>query len=169
VCLSHGAPTQRRIRRGDVGNVEFGAAYKRYTSTIGRQFVLGAPTPRLKELYGVVREACDACIAEIRPGVPAVVPHEAAKRVIADAGLDRYRIHTTGYGLAPGFPPSWGEPLNMFGGSPHTLEAGMVVSIEPPVFIYEERLGVRIIDNVLVTEKGAKLLSRYTRDLIVID
>jgi Xaa-Pro dipeptidase len=166
--FSHGAPTERRLRRGDFGNVEYGATYRRYTSTIGRQFALSAPTARMRELYDVVREAADACIAEIRAGVAAVVPHEAAKRVIAEAGFDRYRIHTSGYGLAPGFPPSWGEPLNMFGGSRYTLEAGMVVSVEPPVFIGEERLGARLIDNVLVTTTGAELLSRSARDLIVV-
>ncbi|WP_164163080.1 M24 family metallopeptidase, partial [Stenotrophomonas maltophilia] len=77
----------------------------------------------------------------IRDGVPALVPHEAAKRVIGREGLDRYRIHTSGYGLAPGFPPSWGEPVNMFGGATYTLRAGMVVSVEPPIFIGEEGLG----------------------------
>jgi Xaa-Pro dipeptidase len=165
--FAHGPPTERALRAGDAGNVEFGAAYRRYTTTIGRQFSLGAPGPRLKEIYRIVREACDACIAEIRAGVPAVRPHEAAKRVIGKAGLDRYRIHTTGYGIAPGFPPSWGEPIHMFGGSPYTLEAGMVLSVEPPVFIPQERLGVRIIDNVLVTPSGCEILSRYPRDLIV--
>ena len=167
--FSHGGPTERRLRRGDTGNVEFGAAYRRYTTTIGRQFSLGPPSARLREIYAVVREACDACIAEIRAGVPAIVPHEAAKRVIAEAGLDRYRVHTTGYGIAPGFPPSWGEPIHMFGGSSYVLQAGMVVSVEPPVFIPEEHLGVRIIDNVLVTERRAELLSRSSRDIIVVD
>src|SRR5437868_9022369 len=84
-CFSHGAPTDRRLRRGDFGNVEYGSTYKRYTATIGRQFSLGPPTPRMRELYAVVRAASDACIAQIRAGVPAVVPHEAAKRVIAAA------------------------------------------------------------------------------------
>lgn len=168
-CYSHGAPTHRRLQRGDLGNVEFGGAYKRYTATIGRQFSLGAPTARAKDVYAIVREACDAFIAEVRAGAKAVAPHEAAKRVIARAGLDRYRVHTSGYGLAPGVPPSWGEPMQLFGGSTYTLAAGMVVSVEPPVFIHEERLGMRIIDNLLVTETGAELLSRYTRDLIVID
>lgn len=167
--FSHGAPTERKLRRGDFGSVEYGAAYKRYTSTIGRQFCIGPPTPRMRELYDLVRRAADACIAEIRAGVPAIVPHAAAKRVIADAGLDRCRVHTSGYGLAPGFPPTWGEPLHMFGGSRYTLEAGMVVTVEPPVFIGEERLGARIIDNVLVTHDGAELLSRFSRDLIVIE
>lgn len=167
-CFSHGAPTERRLRRGDFGNVEYGSAYKRYTATIGRQFSIGAPTPRMRELYDIVRRACDACIAAIRDGVPATVPHAAAKRVIGEAGLEHGRVHTSGYGLAPGFPPTWGEPMHMLANSPYILRAGMVVSVEPPVFLGEERLGARIIDNVLVTKDGAELLSRFSRDLIVV-
>lgn len=170
-CFSHGAPTDRRVRRGDFVNIEYGATFKRYTSTIGRQFCLGAPTARMRELYDIVLRASDACIAEIRAGVPAVVPHTAAKQVIAAVGLDAARVHLSGYGLAPGFPPSWAEPLHLFGESRYTLQAGMVVTIEPPVFLgdEEERLGARIIDNVLVTSDGAELLSRFSRDLMVVD
>jgi len=167
--FSHGAPSLRRLRQGDCANVEYGAAYKRYTVTMGRQFSLGKPSARVQEIYRIVREAGDAMIAAIRAGVPAIVPHEAAKRVIAEAGYDRNRIHTSGYGIAPGVPPAWGEPLNMFGGSTYTLQAGMVVSIEPPIFIKEERIGARIIDNVLVTEMGAERFSRWSRDLVVVD
>jgi len=167
-AYSHGAPTKRILQPGDFGNVEFGTTSHRYTATIGRQFALGQPTPRMLELYGVVREAADAMIATIRAGVPAVLPHEAAKAVIAKAGLDRGRVHTSGYGLAPGFPPTWGEPLHMFGGSGYVLEAGMVVTIEPPVFLGDEGLGARLIDNVLVTDSGAEVLARSGRDLIVV-
>jgi Xaa-Pro dipeptidase len=166
--FSHGAPTLRRLRRGDSVNVEYGATAHRYTATLGRQFSLGQPSVRLTEVYDVVRRACDACIAEMRDGVPAKVPHLAAKRVIGDAGLDRGRVHTSGYGLAPGFPPSWGEPLHMLAGSPYILRAGMVVSVEPPVFLGDERVGARIIDNVLVTPDGTELLSRFSRDLVVV-
>lgn len=168
-CFSHGAPSARLLQHGDFGSVEYGSTYKRYTATIGRQFSIGPPTARTRELYDVVRRASDACIAEISAGVHAAVPHEAARRVIAEAGLDRCRVHTTGYGLAPGFPPTWGEPLHLFGGSRYTLQAGMVVTVEPPVFIGEEHLGARLIDNVLVTEQGAELLSQFSRELIVIN
>lgn len=164
---SHGAPTERLLEAGDFGSVEYGATWRRYTATIGRQFCLGPPTPRMRELYGVVRRACDSCIAEIRDGAPATAPHEAAKQVIGAAGLEHGRVHTSGYGLAPGFPPSWGEPVHMIGGSDYVLRAGMVLSVEPPVFLGEERLGARIIDNVLVTRDGCELLSRTSRDLIV--
>ena len=166
--FSHGPPTDRKLRRGDTGSIEYGATYRRYTSTIGRQFCLGTPARRVIELYDIVRRATDAFIEQVRAGVPAVVPHEAAKRIIAEAGLDHGRVHTSGYGLAPGFPPTWGEPLHLFGGSTYTLQAGMVVTVEPPIFLGEERLGVRIIDNIFVTETGAELLSKSPRDLIVI-
>lgn len=168
-CYSHGAPTDRRLRAGDYGNIEFGATFKRYTATLGRQFCLGPATARMRELLELVRKASDACIAAIRPGVPAHGPHDAAKAVIAAAGLDHGRVHLSGYGLAPGFPPSWAEPLYLFGGCTTPLAEGMVVTIEPPVFLGEERLGARLIDNVLVTSTGCELLSRSSRALHVVD
>jgi len=167
--FSHGAPTQRILRAGDCGSIEYGATWHRYTATIGRQFCLGPPTPRMLELHDIVRRAQDACIAAIRPGVSASVPHEAARAVIAEPGLEPYRVHTTGYGLAPGFPPSWGEPIHMLNDSPYTLEAGMVLTVEPPVFIPAERLGARLIDNVLVTADGAERLTGASRELIVVE
>lgn len=167
-AFSHGAPTERRLALGDYGNIEFGATWKRYTATIGRQFMLGKPSPRMRELYDTVRRASDAMIAAIRAGVPATVPHEAAKQIIGAAGLEPYRVHLSGYGLAPGFPPSWAESLALIGKSPHRLAAGMVITVEPPVFIGEEGLGARMIDNVLVTETGCELLSGVSRDLIIV-
>jgi Xaa-Pro dipeptidase len=120
------------------------------------------------ELYDVVRRASDAMIATIGDGVAAAAVHEAAREVIAKAGLDPFRVHLSGYGLAPGFPPSWAEPLQMIDGTPYTLRAGMTLTIEPPVFIGAEGLGARLIDNVLITESGAELLSGFGRDLILV-
>lgn len=168
-AYSHGAPTERRLMPGDFGSIEFGATAKRYTATLGRQFSLGRPSPRMRELYDVVRRACDAMLLAIGDGVPAVLPHEKACAVISAAGLDAYRVHLSGYALGAGFPPSWAEELLMIGASRHILRAGMVVTIEPPVFIGREGLGARIIDNVLVTDKGAELLSRDSRDLIIVE
>ena len=135
---------QRRVRRD----------FRRYTATIGRQFSIGPPTPRMRELYDLVRRASDAMIAAIRAGVPAVVPHEAAKRVIAEAGLDHGRVHTSGYGLGARLPADLGRADAHVRRQRRTrLQAGMVVTVEPPVFLGEERLGARIIDNVLVTAR----------------
>ncbi|WP_246230635.1 M24 family metallopeptidase [Bradyrhizobium cytisi] len=167
-CYGHGAPTDRRLEVGDFINIEFGAAYNRYCTTIGRQFVLGEPTARMVELYHAARKAADACIRLMQPGTPAVIPHRAAKQVCLDLGLDEYRLHTTGYGIAPGYPPSWGESIHLFEDSPYTLMPGMMLSVEPPIFIHKERLGARIIDNVLVCDDGPELLTTYNRDLIML-
>lgn len=167
-AYSHGAPTERRLQQGDYINIEYGATCRRYTATIGRQFVLGQPTARMRELYDVVRAASDAMLAIIRAGMPAAQVHRAARSVIDDAGLGEHRVHLSGYGLAPGFPPSWAEPLHLIGDSPDVLEAGMVVTVEPPVFLAPEGLGVRIIDNVLVTETGCELLGKAPRDLVYV-
>lgn len=168
LCYPHGAPTQRVLQAGDAANIELGAAFRRYTATLGRNFQLGRAPARLRQVHDVVRDAGAAMIAAIRPGVPAIEPHLAAKRIIAAAGLDAGRVHTSGYGLAPGFPPSWGEPLNMFGGTTGIIEESMVLTIEPPVFLQEERLGARLIDNVIVTATGAELLSRIPREILEI-
>lgn len=165
-CYPHALPTNRKIVKGDDINTEWGSVYRRYVSTVGRQICFGEPRPRIQEIYNIVREACDAAIAEIKHGVPAVVPHNAAKKVIADAGMDEYRTHLTGYSLAPGYPTMWCDSLELFGGSEKILEAGIVLTIEPPIHIHEEKIGARIIDNVLVTETAAELLSKFTRDLI---
>lgn len=168
-AYSHGAPTERVLQSGDFVNIEFGATCRRYTSTIGRQFVLGQPTPRMRALYDVVRQASDAMIASIRDGIAATVPHLTAKQIIAEAGLEPGRVHLSGYSLGAGFPPSWAEPLHLLSDSPYALRAGMVLTIEPPVFVGAEGLGARIIDNVIVTDAGCELLSRVTRDLVIVD
>lgn len=167
-AYSHGEPSDRVIETGDFMHIQFGAHYHRYCITIGRQLCLGDPTQRMRDVYQVVRDAGDACMASMRAGVPASQPHEIAKKIIADAGLDAYRLHMTGYAVGAAFPPSWVEPLIMDSGSNYTLEAGMVIAVEPPVFGLEDGLGVRLIDNVLITNTGCEPLTTTTRNLIVI-
>jgi Xaa-Pro aminopeptidase len=120
------------------------------------------------DVYQVVRDAGDACMAEMRAGVSARVPHEIAKKVIVEGGLDECRLHMTGYAVGAAFAPSWVEPLIMDAGSEYTLEAGMVIAVEPPLFGLEDELGVRLIDNVLITQTGCERLSSTTRDLILV-
>jgi Xaa-Pro dipeptidase len=168
-CFALGGPTERVMKRGDTGLVELGGAYRRYTSTLGRQWSIGKPSARLLDLHKVVLEASDAAMAKMKAGAAAIEAHEALKGVIAKAGLDQYRQHTSGYGMAPGFPPSWGEPTNMFGGSKDVLQADMVMTIEPAVFIQHEGLGVRLIDNCIVKDGGIELLSTTQRDIAIVD
>ena len=166
-AYSHGGPTSRRLEAGDTGNVEFCIPYQRHTVSLGRVFSMGAPGGRIRRLHDVVRQAADACIAVIRDGTPASVAHRAASEVIDTAGFRGHRAHTLGYAVAPAFPPATGEPLQLAEGSSHVLKAGMLLSICPNIFIGAERLGVRLVDNVLVTHDGAEILSTVPRDVIV--
>ncbi len=165
-AYSHGLPSDRVMQAGDLIHTEYGASYRRYNATIGRVFCLGKPTDRMRHIYDVVREACDACIAAMKPGVPTSVAHAAACQPIIDAGFEEYRLHTSGYLLGSAFPPLWIGDVNMIGGDENVLEEGTVLSIEPPVFIGPEGLGARIIDNVLITATGTEIMSRTTRDLV---
>ena len=166
---SHGSPSARRLAAGDVGNVEYCVSYKRHAVSIGRQFCIGKPSVRVRKITAIVQHALEACLAEIAVGVSAAVPYWAAEKVLTDAGLARHRVHTMGYSLGSAFPPATGGPLQLAPESRYMLQAGMVLSICPNVFIHEERLGVRIVDNVLITDTGAEVLSQFPRDLIIVD
>jgi Xaa-Pro dipeptidase len=168
-CYAHGLPVDRVFEAGDFMHVEFGGQYRRYCSTIARHFSMGTASARARQIHAVTQDACEAAIAVIKAGVPAHYPHQVAKDVIRKAGFLEYNLHTTGYGIAPGFPPAWGENINMLDDDDRLLEAGMVVSIEPPIFIHSERIGARLIDCVVVHETGGIVLSRHPRDLIVVD
>ena len=168
-AFAHAEPSDRVINNGDFMHIQFGAHWKRYCCTIGRQIALGKPTQRMLDIYQVARDAVDACIDAMKPDVPATVPHEAAKNIISKAGMDRYRLHMTGYAVGAAFPPSWVEPLVLDSSCPYTLQEGMIIAVEPPLFGLEDGLGVRIIENVLITKNGTETLCKTTRDLKILN
>jgi len=167
-AFAHAEPSDRVISNGDFMHIQFGAHWKRYCCTIGRQISLGKPTQRMLDIYQVARDAVDSCIAAIKPDVPATVPHEAAKNIISKAGMDSYRLHMTGYAVGAAFPPSWVEPLVLESNCPYILQEGMVIAVEPPLFGFEDGLGVRVIENVLINKNGAQSLCKTTRDLMIL-
>jgi Xaa-Pro dipeptidase len=122
--FSHGTPTLRRIRRGDGGNVESGAAYKRYTATLGQQFGLDPPPARIREIHDIVRAAGDAMIAEIRArgaGRPAARGGEARHRRGRVQSLPHPHLrlrHRAGRaaGLGRAAQPVRRQPLHFGGG-----------------------------------------------------
>lgn len=164
---SHGAAGDRRLRHGDAGNVEFCVPYRRYAVSIGRCFAVGEASRRLRDIHAVVRDAADAALDVVGDGVSVKAVHRAMHDVLAGAGMDDHCVHTTGYSVAPAFPPSTGESLQISAGSAHVLKAGMSLSICPNIFIRDENIGVRIVDNVIVRARGVELLTKCPRDLIV--
>jgi len=168
-AYAHAEPTDRIIENGDFMHIQFGAHWRRYCATIGRQICLGNPTQRMLDIYKVARDAVDACIESIKPGISATIPHQVAKNIINKAGMDAYRLHMTGYAVGAAFPPSWVEPLILEGNCPYLLKEGMIIAVEPPLFGFEDGLGVRVIENILITNNGAEPLCDTSRDLIILN
>jgi Xaa-Pro aminopeptidase/Xaa-Pro dipeptidase len=125
--------------------------------------VIGKPSARHVEIYQVVLDAHDAAIAAVRAGVTTGDVDAAARRVIEAAGHAERFIHRTGHGLGL---EAHEEP-SLDPGSKMVLEAGMVITIEPGVYIPGWG-GVRIEDDVLVEEDGCRVMTKADRSLHVI-
>jgi Xaa-Pro aminopeptidase len=134
--------------------VDTGAAWQHYTADVSRTFpVTGKFSEREKELYELVLKAADTAIANIEPGADHNTDlHEVAKGVLEEAGYGEYFIHGVGHFV--------GLDVHDAGDYALPLEEGVVLTIEPGIYIPEEGIGIRIEDVVLVTKDGAEVLSR---------
>jgi Xaa-Pro dipeptidase len=151
----------RRIEEGESAILELGVVVEGFWADLTRTFVAGEPTARQHEIHAIVLAAHDAAIAAIRPGVVGSAVDQAAREVIAAAGFGPTFRHQTGHGL--GF--RYHEPLPLLHPRyDRPLAANMVVTVEPGIYLPGE-FGVRIEDDVLVTETGAESLSQASRDL----
>lgn len=159
--LPHGRASSRVIQSGDLCTLDFGASVSGYASDITRTVVAGAASDRQREIYEIVSRALQAGKDAIRPGATGREVDETARAIIRDAGFGSNFGHGLGHGLGlhvhdhPGFSSR----------SDVTLEAGMVLTVEPGIYI-DGWGGVRIEDDVLVTEQGVEVLTHCRRDLI---
>ncbi|MHC4496201.1 MAG: M24 family metallopeptidase [Planctomycetota bacterium] len=147
-------PGTRKLRKKDTVLIDFGARYKGYCSDITRCFAIGAPTALYRKVYDAVEQAQAAAIKTIKAGVKMTRVDAAARQVIAKAELPVYG-HGTGHGFGLEIHESPFLKVNGKG----RLEAGQVITIEPGIYI-PGKLGVRIEDDILVTETGHKILTR---------
>lgn len=152
---SHHQPSQRKLKKKDTILIDFGAKYKGYCSDITRCFVIGGPTNFYKRVYDVVEHAQAAAIKMVKAGVKIKQVDTAAREVIAKNDLPVYG-HGTGHGLGLEIHES---PF-IKAESKGTLRAGQILTIEPGIYI-PGKLGVRIEDDVLVTETGCRVLTRH--------
>jgi len=165
----HARPTPKLLRKNELVVLDQGAILRDYCSDMTRTVFLGRSTigaragarNKVRSLYDAVLEAQEAAIAAIRPGVSAASVDAAARKVFKRLGLDRYFTHSTGHGLGLEI-----HEMPRLGRAEETLlESGMVVTVEPGVYI--ERLGgIRIEDEVLVTSRGAEVLTSASRDFL---
>ncbi len=150
----HHQPSRKKLKQKDTVLIDFGAKYKGYCSDITRCFAVGGPTTFYKKVYDVVEQAQAAAIKMIKAGVKINRVDAAAREVIDKNDLPVYG-HGTGHGLGLEIHESPFLKVESKG----TLKAGEVITIEPGVYI-PGKLGVRIEDDVLVTETGYRILTR---------
>jgi Xaa-Pro aminopeptidase len=150
--LLHYRAGDRELEDGELVLVDAGANIDGYRSDVTRTIpVNGTFTPRQREIYEVVLRAQDAAMALCRPGALMENIHSAAYDVIAEAGFGSYFIHGTSHYL--------GLETHDAGDVYEPLEPGVVLTVEPGIYIPEEGIGVRIEDVVLVTGDGFRNLS----------
>ncbi len=159
----HGVASARAVAVGDLLLFDYGGMFDHYPADITRTFAIGSPDPHLAEVYAVVLAANEAAIAAIKPGVAAMDVDRAARQVIVDAGYGEYFTHRVGHGLGLDVH----EPPYMRAGNPQLLEPGMVFTIEPGIYLPGVG-GVRIEDNVTVTETGVEVMTKFPKALQVI-
>jgi Xaa-Pro dipeptidase len=162
-AMPHLEPSSRKLSRGDFVLLDFGGAVNGYKADSTRMAVIGEPGARHREVHDVVLRAHDAAIAAVRPGATTGDVDSAARNVIDAAGYGRQFFHRVGHGLgleaheAPSLDP----------GSTTPLAPGMVFTVEPGVYIPGFG-GVRIEDDVVVEEAGARVLTKADRSLHVV-
>jgi Xaa-Pro aminopeptidase len=156
----HHHPGERVIESGDLVVCDYGGRWNGYYSDSTRTFVVGEPGPQQKEIHEVVLEANEAGRASVAPGVTCQEVDRVTRRVITEAGLGDHFIHRTGHGIGLEVH----EHPYVVEGNETALEAGMVFSVEPGVYL-AGRFGVRIEDIVVCTDTGVDSLNRASRGL----
>jgi len=159
-AMPHASVTDRKLRSGDLVTIDFGAEADGYFCDITRTLCIGRPTTRQRAVHDLVLRAQQAAIDAIAPGVPCREIDRAARELIAASGHGGHFGHATGHGI--GLMVHEGPSLSAL--SKTTLEIGMVVTIEPGVYLPGWG-GIRIEDMVLVTDRGPKLLTGLPRGL----
>lgn len=157
-ALPHARPTLQRIDAAPFVLVDWGASGALYKSDLTRVLVTSKIPPKLQRVYRVVLEAQERAIAAIRPGALCSEVDRVARQTIADAGFGRYFGHGLGHGI--GLDIHEGPRLSANQQRP--LQAGMVVTVEPGVYLPGWG-GVRIEDDVLVTPDGCEVLSNVPK------
>jgi Xaa-Pro aminopeptidase len=159
-ALPHAVPGRTRIRQRKPLLFDWGACVAGYRSDMTRTFAVGSFSRQMREIYEIVLEAQTAAIDAIRPGVGGKEVDAVARKIIGDAGYGNY----FGHGLGHGIGLDVHEAPSLSRRSSDTLEPGMVVTVEPGIYLPDVG-GVRIEDDVLVTESGRRVLSNYPKDI----
>jgi Xaa-Pro aminopeptidase len=161
-AMPHGRPSDAAVTDGQPLLIDFGCQVDGHRSDMTRTVFVGEPSERQRELYAVVLEAQQAAYDALRPGVPGIEVDRAARAIIERAGFGEAFTHGLGHGIgletheAP-FLLHYQEPMR----------AGMVFTLEPGIYLPGE-IGIRIEDDVVLTQDGPRRLTSAPRELLVI-
>ena len=162
-ALPHLTSTERVIQSGEGLLLDFGITIDGYNSDITRTFAVGEPSAEFKRIYNLAKQANAAGRAAAKPGATGQDIDRATRKVIVDAGYGDNFTHRTGHGLGL----QGHEPPYIVEGNDVPLMAGNTLTVEPGIYISGIG-GVRIEDDVLITDDGAESLTTYDRELTVI-
>ena len=168
-ALPHARPTDRKLGEGDLVVLDFGGVYDSYCVDLTRTVVVGSATQRAREVYTAVRTAHDRAVEATAPGASRFDIDAAARDFLTAAGMGAAFGHGTGHGLGVEVHE---EPRISRRGpnvdtSREAVMPGMVFTIEPGAY-FPGWGGVRIEDDVLVTESGVDVLTQATTELITV-
>ncbi len=151
-------------KRGDCVILDIGGKLNNYCSDMTRTIFLGEMSDRAKEVYDVVREAQARGIAASKPGNRMCDVDLACRDYITEKGFGEYFTHRTGHSIGIE-DHEWGDVSSV---NEAIIEVGQCFSIEPGIYLYDEGIGVRIEDLVLITEDGCEVLNEYTKEPIIV-
>lgn len=158
--LPHAGTSDRRLEVGDLVWVDLGASINGYVSDITRTFALGPLDAELARAYDLVLAANQAACQAAKPGVTAEYLDEVARAIIREGGFGEQFTHRTGHGIGLEVHE---EPY-IVAGNKLVMQPGYAFTIEPGIYL-PGKGGIRIEDDVVITETGAKVLTTYRRDL----
>lgn len=162
-ALPHGVASDRIIGTNEFVKLDFGAYYKGYCSDITRTVVVGTPTDKHREIYGIVLEAQLHALANLAPGMTGKEGDALTRDIITRYGYGDCFGHSTGHGLGMDIH----EEPRLSANGDTVLTPGMTVTVEPGIYLPGFG-GVRIEDDVVMTETGIHILTRSPKDLIVL-
>lgn len=156
----HGVPSDKPLEVGDFVTFDLGARLEGYCSDITRTFVIGEPSDRQREVYTQVLRAQEAAIAALLPGANGRDVDALSRQILDEIGLARYFGHGLGHGLGALVH----DTGRLSPGADQPIEVGQVWTVEPGAYIPGFG-GVRIEDDVLITEAGPEVLTLYSKEL----
>ncbi|WP_077621603.1 M24 family metallopeptidase [Sediminibacillus massiliensis] len=162
-ALPHGVASSKKIQAGELVTMDFGALYKGYASDITRTVAVGEISDELKTIYDTVLEAQLKGMEGIKAGITGKEADALTRDHIESKGYGQYFGHSTGHGI--GLDVHEGPMLSYR--SDQKLEAGMVVTVEPGIYVPDTG-GCRIEDDTLVTEQGNESLTFAPKELITL-